>query len=64
MKWRSSGFLGVLAANNLGFGLALVGSKFRKKSGRNSVPGHFPGFLVPESPESFFRCRFFPDFFN
>jgi hypothetical protein len=23
MKWPSSGFLGVLAANNLGFGLAL-----------------------------------------
>ena len=24
MKWSSSGFLGVLAANNLGFGLALA----------------------------------------
>ena len=24
MKWFSSGFLGVLAANNLGFGLALA----------------------------------------
>jgi hypothetical protein len=24
MKWPSSGFLGVLAANNLGFGLALA----------------------------------------
>jgi hypothetical protein len=30
------------------------GSKFRRNSGEIPVPGHFMGFLVPESPESFF----------